>query len=437
MQMCRSCQSSRPSRLAVIVAIAFGAVALSTGVVSAMVFQHEEHLHISNLHRIEDDYYAYAQDLTIDGYIDGELAAFTYNFSQNGEVTGTANVFAYQFSHRGIIGRSLRGFANSATIDGSIGHSLLLLASDITISQPAVVERDARLYGQNVRMYGTINGNVDIRGKSIIIEGFIGGDLNVHTSGEIVIASTAIIGGSLNYESPEEKSLEIAEGAVVTGGVHWSPPLTEEENKDAPAVKAIILAVSKLLAAFLLGVILVAVFRRQAEESFAQLRSRTTTSIAVGFVVLIGFALALIILAIAVALLIAGLLLMSGESAVVGALLLVLSTLTLPISSFAAVSGGILLYAGKIMVAFLIGTAIVGRLRRSARALSAWHLFVGLTIFALVFAIPYLGFLVYLLVTVTGAGAIALGVHHCRRPIAATTVATTSPPPTPPPTRPD
>ena len=98
----------RSSRLAVTAALALGFLLILSLSTSAMVFERTEHQHISNLHNIAEDYYSYSQDLTIDGTIDGELAAFSYNLRLNGEVTGTANVFAFQLSHRGRIGRSLR-----------------------------------------------------------------------------------------------------------------------------------------------------------------------------------------------------------------------------------------------------------------------------------------------------------------------------------------
>ncbi len=404
---------------------------------SAMVFQKAEHQHISNLHHIEDDYYSYAQDLTIDGLIDGELASFSYNFRLNGEVTGTANIFAYQLSHRGQIGRSLRGFANSITIDGTVGRSALLLGNDITLNGPAVIERDARLIGNNIRMYGTIKGQTHISGKSIIIEGLIDGDLILRTDGKIEITSTAIITGNLTYTSTDKEAIEIAEGAAISGEVTWTPPEDAGQEDDGVlSARSVILAVAKLFAAFLFGVILIAVFRRYAEESFMQLHTRPVVALAVGFVVLIGFALALVILIIAVALVIAGLIVVSGDGIVVGALLLIFSTLMLPISSFASVCGGIMLYAGKIVVALLLGALLLSRVR-SARALSALNLLLGLLLLTIGFAVPYLGFLLYLLASVSGAGAIAMGVRFCKRVYPATTAAqppaSEPPAPTPPP----
>lgn len=421
-----------PSRGMITLALAL----LLTATASAMVFQKAEHQHISNLHHIEDDYYSYSQDLTVDGVIDGELASFSYNFQLNGEVTGTANVFAYQLSHRGQIGRTLRGFANSITIDGTIGRSALLFGNDIMINGPAVIERDARLYGNNVRMYGTIKGPANIAGRSIIIEGLIEGDLVLRTDGKIEIAPTAIITGNLTYTSADEDALEIAEGAAIGGEVTWTPPEDAGQEDDGPlSARGVILAIAKLLAAFLFGVILVAVFRRYAEESYAQLNTRPIVALAVGFVVLIGFALALVILIIAVALVIAGLIVVSGDGIVVGALLLIFSTLMLPISSFASVCGGIMLYAGKIVVALLLGALLLRR-AHTDRALSAWNLLIGLVLLTIAFAIPYLGFLLYLLASVAGAGAIALGVRFCKRalpPITAATPPTDPAAPAPPP----
>ncbi|HOD67692.1 MAG TPA: hypothetical protein PKW75_01505 [candidate division Zixibacteria bacterium] len=404
------------------------------GAASGMVFLRQENLHISNLHRIEEDVYAYSQNMTVDGFVDGELTAFVYSLQINGDVTGSANVLAYQLTHRGHIERSLRGFASTVIIDGSVGRSLLLAANEVTINRAAVVGRDARIYGNNVRLYGTITGNTYVSGSSLIIEGTIEGDLDLRAAKRAEIASTAVITGNLTYRSPSEGDLVIADGATVAGTVTWVPPAEEaKDGEPSPWTAGPILCVAKLLAAFLFGIILVAVFRRHAEESLNQLRARLVVSIAVGFLVLIGFTLAALTFIIALVLVITGLILVSGQGVVLGAFLVIFSTLALPIASFASVSAAIMLYSGKIVVAYLAGALLLKRARPAL--LSWWNLLLGLVLLFVIFEVPYLGNLVYLLVGVTGAGAIALGVRNCRRPVESPAPAAPSypPPPTPPP----
>ena len=392
------------------------AICTMAGTAGASVFQHEEHLHLTNLHRIDDDLYTFSEDITVDGYIDGDLASFTYSFRLNGEVTGSANIFAYELNHTGAIGRTLRGFANSITIDGTVGHSSLLMGESITIGRAAVIERDLHAIGSTVRLYGTVRGDQAVlKGDRIIVEGLVDGDLEIDGT-RIEIASTAVISGNLTYESKVEDNLTVAEGATISGTVTWVEPDTDEADEDegSDVLRSIVLSISKLLAAFLFGIILTAVFRRHAQESYQQLQSQFSVAIAAGFISLIVLAFAVVILAVSVVLMIAGLVLTTGENAILGAFILVFSILMFPITSFATVAGSIIMYAGKIVLGYLIGSAILGRIRKPS-ALGAISLLTGLVILTIVFSIPYIGFVIYLLVSITGAGAIVLGVRHCRR----------------------
>jgi len=101
----------------------------------------------------------------------------------------------------------------------------------------------------------------------------------------------------------------------------------------------------------------------------------------------------------------------TGGGAVVGGLMVIVAILLLPITSFLSVSGLVIFYSGKIIAAFVLGGLIV---KRGEPALSAGPLLLGLALITVVFAIPYLGFLLYVLTGIVGAGAIVLGIRHCQ-----------------------
>ena len=80
----------------------------------------------------------------------------------------------------------------------------------------------------------------------------------------------------------------------------------------------------------------------------------------------------------------------------------------------ATVSGGIIFYSGKIMFAFLVGYLLARIFKSEVALLGKAQLLFGLIILALLFAVPYVGLLIYLLVSIAGAGAIVLGIKNCR-----------------------
>jgi hypothetical protein len=174
------------------------------------------------------------------------------------------------------------------------------------------------------------------------------------------------------------------------------------------------------------------VFGRYAEESFRQLRTRFTVSLAAGVVSLLALAFAIVILTVSIILMIAGLVV---GNPIVSAMLLVFSILMVPITTFSTVVGGIIFYSGKILLGFLIGALILRR-ATSSGAMNKLNLLLGLAVLTLLFEIPYIGFAVYLVVAITGAGAIVLGIRHCPRVHAQPTEGPSGPAETVPPVSP-
>jgi cytoskeletal protein CcmA (bactofilin family) len=392
--------------------------------VEATTIQAADKVHISNLHRIDDDLYAFAQKITIDGLIEGDLIAGGQDVFTNGEVTESQDVFAYRLVHTGTVGNSLRAFCNTIEIDGRVGRSVLLFGNEILIGKGAVIERDVTAGCRSARIEGEVGGDVDISAEKIYLSGEIGGDVTLKAQ-KITITAPTVIKGSLTYTTEKELDLGPSSGVTVLGETQWRQPEQEAEEQEKEAggidLQDMVLQTSKLLAAFLFGVIVIYVFRRHAQESFNQLRTRFAVSAAAGFLSLFVLLLAIIILITSVIFILIGLALSSGSFAPLGALVLILSLLMVPITSFTTVAGAIVFYAGKILFALLVGYLVVRIFKKEPAVLGRGQLLLGLIILALLFAVPYVGFLIYLLVAIIGAGGIVLGIKKCRPATAPTT----------------
>ena len=399
----------------VVSAVMLGAMLLA-GVAAGSVFETGKRVHITNLHQINNDLYAACEKIKIDGTIEGDLIGAASNIIINGHIVGSASAFAQDVRHSGRVDRTLRTFGQEIEIDGYVGRALLAVGQHIAIGPAAIIEQGVNLWGQSISISGTIRGDAStIEADTVIIDGTFEGDVRV-VANHIKIKAATVIAGNLTYETIDSTGIEISDGAVIEGETVWTPCSTIDDADDEgdDFVSALVLSSSKLLAAFLFGIIVVAVFRRHAVESYRQLRDRFTVSLASGFLALLGFAFSLMVLAISLVLMVVGLILSSTDSAAIGVVALVFSILMLPITSFTAVSGGIIFYAGKIVIAFLIGYWIVRIFKSNPIELGRWQLLVGLIVLAVLFALPIVGFLVYLLVAIAGAGAIVLGIRQCR-----------------------
>ncbi len=396
----------------------FVSILLAASPLRASSFQSGKSIHISNLHQIYDDLYAWGETVTIDGLIDGDLVAGAYTLDVNGQVNGSENIFAYSFKHTGIAGNSLRAFANTIDINGLIAGSALLMGNNIHIGKGAEIKRDLTVTGNLIRIDGLVGGDVITNGGKTIISGEILGNVNVEGD-ELRIVPPAVIRGDLRACCIEDILIDTASGVIIMGEIVCEQAAdktdAEEEDESSGVVSMAAMSTARVMAAFLFGIIALFLFRRWTTESLDQLRSRFSVSIAAGFLLLLVAGTAIVVLIVALILLLAGLALVSGNLAPLGALVLTLSILIVPISSFVAVSGGVIFYSGKVIFAFFVGHLLVRLINPNAAVLGKGQLLLGLIVLGLLFAAPLIGILIYLLVSIAGAGAIVLSIRKSRR----------------------
>ncbi len=397
---------------------AFGTIvvltmSLATVTAYGSTFRSGDDVHISNLHKIDDDFYASGNKIQIDGTITGDVTAGSYQTSINGEIGGSANLAGRYADHSGRILGSLRFAGERIMINGFVGRSVIAFGSEIITGQGAVVQKDFTVSGNDVTLNGLILGDVECAAARTRIAAQIEGDLLLK-GGKTTVAPQAVINGNITYVAEEENALELEGGVTVTGEVIWKKPEAATEE-DTSYLVDITFKFASLFAAFLFGVIAIKLFRPYAEESFSQLRKRLSVALAAGVLGLLILAFCILVLVLSLIAMLIGTVMLSGDYAVVGILILVLSILMVPISSFVSVSGGIILYSGKIIVGLLVGYLIIRLWRPDAKVLSKSSMLLGLFVLTLIFTLPYVGFLLFFLTTITGAGAIILGIRHCRK----------------------
>jgi len=98
----------------------FIAIALFPAVSFASTFKSADDIHISNLHIIEDDFYAGGERIRIDGTINGDLLALGNSCTIQGTVMKSANIGARNVHHSGHIVGTLRAFGETVTVSGKV-----------------------------------------------------------------------------------------------------------------------------------------------------------------------------------------------------------------------------------------------------------------------------------------------------------------------------
>ncbi|MDD5425227.1 MAG: polymer-forming cytoskeletal protein [candidate division Zixibacteria bacterium] len=395
-----------------IILIACGSVLFNTAY--GAVFKSGKDIEISKLHQLDNDFYVYGDNLLIDGTIKGDLLAFVNKATIRGNLESSANIGTTELVHQGVINGTLRVFAQRAEIYGHVSRSVLIFGQIVKLYQGSMVLKDVDLYASEVNLEGTVSGNARIYADTLYFSGIIEGNLDIDAD-RITIAPPAVIKGNLTYSSKNEVVIESPAGVTIVGTTTWNLPEEEKKAKSDINLTSILIRLSCMLATFFFAILIFKIFRPYAVESFNQLKNSFGASFAAGVVGLLIIIFCFLILLVSVGLFLAGIILISSDYFFPGSLLLVIFTLLIPITSFASVSGGVIFYSGKIIVAALIGHFIIGRLRSRHKILSSTSLFLGLVILLILFSIPYLGLYFYLLAGITGSGAIFLGIKKCNR----------------------
>jgi cytoskeletal protein CcmA (bactofilin family) len=340
------------------------------------------------------DRYAFSgRNIAVDGTLDGDLMAWAPSIHVAGTLDGDGYLFAQSVVVDGTIKDSARVFASSLIVNGTVEGDLLAFAGSVVLGPNARVTGDLLAFAQNATVEGRVDGDLDVTGGTVQITGLVGGDAEL-TSEEVELAPSARIGGSLSYSA--RKEIELAGGAV-GGEVTWEP-VTDDEDSDTDAddggggLGSALWWLWKTAAALLVGLLGLAAFRTAGPRMAATVGSDALGSLGVGFV--------------------------TAVVVPVSALLICVAIVTIPLAFLAILLYLVALYVAKLPVAVWVGQRLL-RLGGSRSPSSALGLILGVPILYLVFEIPYLGRLAWLVALFMGLGAILLGIRERRREAAA------------------
>jgi len=329
------------------------------------------------------DLYLFAQSMSIDGTLDGDLICWVQTGSITGAVTEDVNLFAQMLTIDGVVEDDVRLFAQNLYINGTVRGDALVLAANVFIGEGAVIEGDALIACGTASMDGTIGGDARIVGGTLTMNGTIDGNAELMTDGGITLGDEASIGGDLHYTSPIE--VEFRRG-IVSGTVSFDPSDKEDEvgtdvdfDFALPTAVNVIIKILQFIGAVIVGSILLAFTRDHARRTTNTLRTRPMQSLGIGFVAFI----------------------LTPIIAFIALLLIV----TIPLSWILTLAFWIGIYIAKFYVAIWLGDLIMRRTDRTD-ASQIPSMILGLAILYIVTAIPVVGTLAMFVIIFFGLGAL-------------------------------
>jgi cytoskeletal protein CcmA (bactofilin family) len=350
----------------------------------ALEQRHSEVVRVAANETVADTLLASGNIVRVEGVVNGDLLAFAGSVEVQGTVKGDLVSFAKRIVVSGTVEGNIYNFSNSLDLDGQLGHSMYGLMQSLRVNDRGHVGAGVVVGGGDVSLEGEVDRSVTIYAGNADVSGSIGRELTM-AGDKLTLTNTARIGGGLSARVHRLRDVHIADGATITGARDIQ--VRARQNRFARPKFYFFQAVW-LAAAMLVGWLCLVLFPGFFHASIQAVGSGWR-SLGLGFAVLAGVPVAIILTAITVVGLPASLMLL--------ALYLVA------------------IYLAKIWVGAFLGSQL---LKPAGATNSDWllGLLLGLMILTVVGYIPYLGGLVHLVVVCLGLGAFAWQLYRVSRP---------------------
>jgi hypothetical protein len=350
---------------------------------------------------IRADAYLSGDDIVIDGTVDGDVLAVGRRITVNGAVSGSLIAAAELVNVNGDVGGSV--YAAAATLEANesaaIDRSLYFLGAQLNSATTSVVERDLVTFALGAQLAGNVGRDVKATVGPLALLDKILDLFNIETGFQILPSSAL---------APESEVMAVAWKPAP--GENWtslaSPARSQAQdgNESEDAGQWFLVRLRQLAQFLLVGGLVAWLLPRPFERWSEMLRRRPIASGLYGFVGFVtGFAgtflVFLLVLVIGV-----GLSILTLRGLAIATWGLGFSAVALLFATFMM----FLLFISKIIISYLTGLIILERIVPRAARHKLWPMLLGLIIYVLLRAIPYLGLGLGFLVTIFGLGAALL-----------------------------
>jgi cytoskeletal protein CcmA (bactofilin family) len=334
---------------------------------------------VARTETVNDDIYAGAGTVNIEGTVNGNVIAGGGTISVSGSITRDLIVGGGTINVTGHVGGSIIAAGGNLTINGPVAQDVVVTGGTIDIGSGATIGRDLVVAGGMATVSAPVNRRVQMAAGNLTLKNRVGGEVRGRV--DQLKLDGAQIAGNLDYTS--NNAVQLVNGARVAGTTTRHTP-TDSRG----AGNAFLGWLRGLIGIFALGLILIFLLPGISTRAIDTLRAQPWLSLGIGAAILIiPPIVALIVFVIGI--------LIGGWW--LGLLLIPLWILLLAI--------------GYVVSGFLLGRLLFARLGWAGYH-DALALLGGLFVLTVVGLLPVLGGFVGFAALIFGAGALALTVSR-------------------------
>ncbi|MGQ0429293.1 MAG: bactofilin family protein [Gammaproteobacteria bacterium] len=281
----------------------------------------------------------------------------------------------------GPVGRRLYAAGGDVRIEGEVEGRVRAAGGKIRVASTARLNDSATFAGGTIEVDGEIADRLRAFGETIVINGRIGGDVEV--AGESIrIGPDARIGGRIEYRSGSDVQVDPA--AQVGGGVME----VDRERRWLRRVghgAAVVGGITVSLGMVLVGALMILLAPRFSREAAGAIQSMPLQSFGLGCVMLLGIPFAIVVLLVTI--------------------------IGIPLALLLGLGYAVMLLLGYLVGAIFVGDFVTGKVGKDKLESSWWRvlfLLLALIAIAIVKQIPLLGGLAVFLLFLAGVGAFTM-----------------------------
>lgn len=337
-------------------------------------------IYIPNEEIINGNFYAVGEDITVDGAIGGDLIAASQTLTVNGRVEGDIIAVGQNIIINGSVGGNVRIIGDSLTINGAVNRNVNTIGNKITFGPDSKIGWDIYLIGASAEMRGTIDGSLSGQTGSALIAGKIGENVNLklpkgNNNQKLTITAAAIINGDVAYTS--NNAANISDKASIAGKVQQNVIETEETNYLLLWFWRKLFAIFSALA---VGLVLIFAGKNISDKILNKMADSPVKMLLPGLVVM------LLLPPIA--------------------LLLIFTLIGIPLALIISAWWITATYIAKIYTAIYVGQIILKKIIKINEPSLLLAMVIGIVICWLLFAIPFIGWIIGLIAIWLGLGGI-------------------------------
>ncbi|MFH0931549.1 MAG: polymer-forming cytoskeletal protein [Candidatus Zixiibacteriota bacterium] len=343
--------------------------------IQATVLKGGENIVIPESTLIQDDYFISGNNIKFSGNVEGDFVSASQTLTSKGVIGGNLMSVARDLDISGEVGGSFRGGAQNISLDGKLKRNFLGFAASINLKESSEVGGDVIAFCGELKVSGKVGKGIKGSVGSMVISGIIDGDVNVKAD-EISIMPDAKINGNLFYKSKKEAKIE--KGAQITGETKWTK-MVPKKKKGLTGGKLIVQFLF-LCASIVTGLFMLLVAKKEVKAVKESIFKDFLKNLGLGFVFVI--------------------------CVPVAAIILLFTVIGIPVSIIVLFVYLVLFYIAKIFFGLALGEKVLMLFKTNGTPAPVWSLMVGLLILYILFLIPYIHWIVYLLSLFVGFGSV-------------------------------